>query len=617
MAEWLQKFLIHRLLWLGCCGWMVAAPAWAGDTPGLCRLTPAMQAPLLTDCTTALPPSADGRRHELLRLEVSEPLNPILWLGVPDALSAEVWLHRPDHSTQQLLALDPDDGFAQRPVADPQLRLPLRLEAGLHTLELRYRLHGNGRLPVQLLDAHSSARHRLLTDVFNGLLLGLLLTVLTGVLLYNTVVRQRAYLAYGALLCSHMLWLVQVEGYGFMLLWPHAAHWNQIAPTQLSVLVVSCHAVFVLFFFQLKRRFVRLYHGHLLLLGLLLGCALPLGSSEQQVAFTLAVGMAYAVLALATGLQATRQRLPGARLYLMGTGAMLLSGYVLFPMGVMGHNPLPGVSFFLYPKIGMLLETLFFAAALRHRLHQFRTQHAEQRQRRLADAQALLQAEQARRSALARADHKSLQLATASHDIAQPLASLRLALEALHTAPSATPALAQHLDRTLAQAQTLLRELMQRERQEHQRSAQPPVVLGELIDEVVRELRPIAQAKGLRLDGFDSLAEVPASGLILGRVLRNLVGNALRYTEHGRVLVGVRLRPGGLELQVHDTGPGLWPDQLALLQQPFQQGPGAHPEGQGLGLFIVRSLCSQCGWTLRVRSQPGRGSCFAVYLPHA
>jgi signal transduction histidine kinase len=98
-------------------------------------------------------------------------------------------------------------------------------------------------------------------------------------------------------------------------------------------------------------------------------------------------------------------------------------------------------------------------------------------------------------------------------------------------------------------------------------------------------------------------------------VLRNLLSNALRYTPSGRVVLGVRRRGGGVELQVLDTGPGLAAAQVDTLLRPFEQGRTGAADGFGLGLFIVRSLCEQAGWTLRIRSRVGRGSCFAVWIP--
>ena len=93
--------------------------------------------------------------------------------------------------------------------------------------------------------------------------------------------------------------------------------------------------------------------------------------------------------------------------------------------------------------------------------------------------------------------------------------------------------------------------------------------------------------------------------------MAGVLGRAAR----GRVVLGVRRRGGGVELQVLDTGPGLAAAQVETLLRPFEQGRTGAAEGFGLGLFIVRSLCEQAGWALRIRSRVGRGSCFAVWIP--
>jgi len=103
--------------------------------------------------------------------------------------------------------------------------------------------------------------------------------------------------------------------------------------------------------------------------------------------------------------------------------------------------------------------------------------------------------------------------------------------------------------------------------------------------------------------------------LMFAGVSHDLVSNAVRYIRHGRSLVGVRRRAGGVELQVLDTGPGLLPEQLARLQQPFRQGSSDAAEGHGLGLFVVRTLCQQNGLQLSVSSRIGRGSVFRVWIP--
>jgi signal transduction histidine kinase len=106
---------------------------------------------------------------------------------------------------------------------------------------------------------------------------------------------------------------------------------------------------------------------------------------------------------------------------------------------------------------------------------------------------------------------------------------------------------------------------------------------------------------------------------LLGHVLRNLVGNALKFTDAGEVRVAARSSAaGGVELAVSDTGIGIAEDDLERIFREWQQVEGAQPErpaGSGLGLPIVLRLIEALGGELRVESERGRGSTFTVELP--
>jgi two-component system, sensor histidine kinase len=107
---------------------------------------------------------------------------------------------------------------------------------------------------------------------------------------------------------------------------------------------------------------------------------------------------------------------------------------------------------------------------------------------------------------------------------------------------------------------------------------------------------------------------------LVERILRNLVSNAVRYTERGRIVVGCRRRGPGIAMQVCDTGAGIPGHQQALVFQEYYQL--GNPErdrakGLGLGLAIVRRLADLLGCPLTLRSKPGKGSCFEVVVPLA
>jgi CheY-like chemotaxis protein len=108
--------------------------------------------------------------------------------------------------------------------------------------------------------------------------------------------------------------------------------------------------------------------------------------------------------------------------------------------------------------------------------------------------------------------------------------------------------------------------------------------------------------------------------VLVERILRNLVSNAVRYTERGRILVGCRRREHAIALQVWDTGVGIPTDEQArVFEEYYQVGNPERDQtkGLGLGLAIVRRLAELLGCELELRSEPGRGSCFEFTLPLA
>ena len=582
----------------------------------------------LTDCQRQLPTSETQAepsllsqltkgRQELYQIHSTEPVTAWLWLGVPDVHRLEVY-QLSNGQPQLLLKLDPNSTFAARPSGTSRLIVPLQLAAGEHQILLKYYLHANGRLQPRLYspDALQSTETR--QHLLNGLLFGVMLTMLLVILLYCSIAETSSYLAYCGLVLAQVLMLAQIEGYYFQWLWPEAPWLNLRAPVWFASLALYSHGFFAMSFFQLSQRYPVLFRLHLALFLLLLLNLLWVANDFQILVLAL-LAAGYTLLGLTTAIRGYQDRLPGALLYLAGTAALMSFSLLLMSLGVIGLNPIPAINFFDYPKFGFVLETAFFSAALVSRVRQFRQQQAEQRLRRLAEADELLQAERQKVEAQQLAQQSSLRLASASHDISQPLASLRLAIETLRSRDSEVP-IANHIDRTLSYAQTLLKDLIAD--CQLQQPMPDEIWAGQLFHQVVADYQLTARQKGLLLKYVDSGYQLQGSYLVLNRLLHNLVGNAVRYTRQGKVLIGLRRRNGGVEIQVLDTGPGLLPAQISQLQQPFTQGQQgaqqANAEGRqgfGLGLYIVKSLCEQHKLELRVRSTLHRGSCFAIWIP--
>jgi signal transduction histidine kinase/DNA-binding NarL/FixJ family response regulator len=142
----------------------------------------------------------------------------------------------------------------------------------------------------------------------------------------------------------------------------------------------------------------------------------------------------------------------------------------------------------------------------------------------------------------------------------------------------------------------------------------------DLVERLRGDFEAEAGAKGLRLHLHSGTRGcfVHSDPLLVERILRNLIANAIRYTECGGVLVALRQRGDHLNIEVWDTGIGIAAHhQQAIFEEFFQVGnpERGQDKGLGLGLSIVRRIAKLLEVPVSVRSQPGRGTCFQISLP--
>jgi signal transduction histidine kinase len=210
-----------------------------------------------------------------------------------------------------------------------------------------------------------------------------------------------------------------------------------------------------------------------------------------------------------------------------------------------------------------------------------------------------------------------------SHDLRTPLASLRAMAEAIDEGvvddPETMRRYVGEMRRSTASLATLvddLFELVQLEAEAIEVASRKATV-GEVVTSALAACGPHAQRKGLRLETrLDGAGAVPCSPH-LGRVLQNLIQNAIRHTPaDGTVRVEAQRDRAGLHLVVSDTGEGMSPDSLDRVFDPFWRGDAARGgEGSGLGLALSARIVESLGGQIRVESEPARGSRFAVVVP--
>ncbi len=246
------------------------------------------------------------------------------------------------------------------------------------------------------------------------------------------------------------------------------------------------------------------------------------------------------------------------------------------------------------------------------------------------DAGAALLAAAQEETARARADAERARtakgkfLSAASHDLRQPFQAMHL-FHHLLTGRLTDPVsldLAGKLEQSIIGGETLLRALLDVSALEAGLVVPQPRAfpIDDTLGRMLEEFGAEAEAKGLRFNVRPAEVMVTSDPILLDRLLRPILSNAMRYTETGGILLAARRRGTRLRVEVWDSGIGIDPANHAAVFEDFHQigNPGRdRRQGLGLGLAIARRLAETLGHPLTLRSRPGRGSVFAVDLPLA
>ena len=231
---------------------------------------------------------------------------------------------------------------------------------------------------------------------------------------------------------------------------------------------------------------------------------------------------------------------------------------------------------------------------------------------------------EARRAAEAANLSKTRFLAAAGHDILQPLNAARLYVSALEQRHGRSPGaeLAGNIGSSLEAVEAIIGAVLDISRLDAggMEAKLSDFQLQPLLKQIETDLRLLAEEKGLSLRFIETSVAVRSDRHLLRRLVQNLVSNAVKYTRHGKIIVGVRRRgPDRVELEIADSGIGIPDDKLQTIYGEFvrlDEGTRA-ASGLGLGLSIVDRIARVLDHQVSARSRHGRGTSFRVSLPLA
>ncbi|HEQ1702387.1 PAS-domain containing protein [Stenotrophomonas sp. GD03701] len=212
-------------------------------------------------------------------------------------------------------------------------------------------------------------------------------------------------------------------------------------------------------------------------------------------------------------------------------------------------------------------------------------------------------------------------LTAVGHDLIQPLHAAQLLTDAMsqHIESEFLDSFLRQIRGALDSTDDLLSGLLDISRLEAGGLvADPrPFPVSNVLDPLAQEFAVLAAARGLQFGYVRSHAWVYSDPLLLRRVLQNFLANAIRYTRRGGVLLGVRRQGRRLSIGVHDTGPGIAPEQQAVVFEEFHRIDRSNGQGLGLGLTIAHRIAGLLHAPLHLRSVPDRGSTFSLSVTRA
>lgn len=456
------------------------------------------------------------------------------------------------------------------------------------------------------------------------ILLGLGLGISLVMALYNLFlyfsVGGRSYLYYVLFVLLNSLLYLADTGLAYQFLWPQWAEWNTRSITTLMLLTNIGGLLFARSFLETRSKPKLDRTFKLLIISSLAAVC------WRQITYT---GLVYAAIALillsiifiiSTAIVSVRKGSQPARYFLLAWSIFLLGVFVSL-MVDSGLIPLTMLTKYAW-QVSTFMEIVLLSFALGARFKRLREEKEE----------ALLASKEIQDQAIAslkRTDElKDEFLAITSHELRTPLYGIIGVAETLRdgAAGTLTKEVQSHLSMIVASGRrltTLIEDILvlSKLKQDTLELYLTPVQVKGLVDVVLAVCQPLIQGKPLHLINRVS----PTAPLILAdenrmqQILYNLVGNAIKYTERGEIIVSAEAHAEFLYIAVSDTGSGISPQEIPHLFENYRRGGGTDSPvnggGMGIGLSITRRLVELQGGWITLDSEVGKGSIFTFAIP--
>lgn len=556
------------------------------------------------------------------RMHFRENFFPLIEVYLASDGNAPVLIERQDLTTR----------FADRNLEYPDVIIPLELPvAKISTIYVKYQSGGASQTSFALRTAESFATHATTRIAKNFIYYGMMLFLMIASIVAFFATRLGVFAAYGAFALAGLMFLSHADGNAFRYLWPESPMFNSFASVLTGAGFILSGSNFARLFLQTQKHH-RVF-DFLLLVAMTSAVAMVVATifiDAQSVKKALVLAaFASIILFTLSGLNAARTRFREVRFYVLAWSGALISSAIMTARHWLGIDISEEFQFDSM-RVVTVFDAAFMGLAILDRFNQLKRARQQALESSLSTAQQSLvlsrrlqELEERVSVAQELAETRGRQLSDTAHDLRQPLHALRLNVQALVDNPSGSSLKNSDIEQTFTFLETLVANELNAQNAPIE-SAQPvPETAATPMSTVLNRVGDMfgsdASAKGLDLRIVPSSRSVAVPALDLMRIAGNLVSNAIKYTESGKVLVGVRMHGSAVRLEVHDTGTGM---DDADFQRALGRGERLEEgkdlaDGHGLGLSIVGKLLAPQGLAMGLLPRASQGSSVYVELPIA
>ncbi|MBX9458951.1 MAG: sensor histidine kinase [Rhizobium sp.] len=543
-----------------------------------------------------------------------------------------------------LLDLHEDSPYSARPVDSPQMVAPFELAPGESAaLVVMYYSQGASRLSMSVETPGSFNEQAQIAQAKSYGLYGMMLVMIALATVAIVVLRQWVFAAYSCYVGSVLIYIAHADGTAFQYIWPDLPRFNSMAsiPAGSAVMIFSC--MFAITFLQTARQH-RVMHWVLVsvIVSVLVVDVVLTLTDPQLLKRLLVVMISLSVLAcLTAGLVAARTRFREVRFYVFAWCAGLIPAGLFTARFAFGIEP-SFITAYDAVRLAVIFDALMMGLAIFDRYNHLRQAAMEEtlahahRNLALSQRLALLEESYQRVSASARQREESVK--DAVHDLRQPMHALRLSLRQLLSPRADDGGDIGQVESALGYMERLVADRLADAPQSEEGGTSSPDdgssdgphrssaedhsdepglhgVLRGMADMFAGE----ASAKGLGLRLVLAAPDAEVAAYPLMRVLANLVSNAIKYTQQGRIVIALRRDAAGYRVEVHDTGPGLSGAAFehALVRNQRLDRDRDMAEGSGLGLSVVKEIADINDWPVTSCPHRRTGASIRIGIPAA